>query len=200
MSYRPCSRKRKSSRQSINTCRKSLCFLCPNPYPFPTGFSENTSVYAPGFGTIAAKMLRINPNRKKNARDIFCGRSGYRLGFIRGRSGSSSGIFANVPYPIGRRFEKSQVGPNPLNTPPDAFPNVPNPPSFLCLTEFLLHNPHPLTSLLPPHALPNVHCASPLLFFTDIFLTGELLKCRPRPMKVPICTALEGWGTMDHAW
>ena len=36
------------------TCRNSLCFLCPNPYPFPTGFSENTRVYAPGFGTIAA--------------------------------------------------------------------------------------------------------------------------------------------------
>ena len=126
-----------------STCRKSLCFLCPNPYPFPTGFSENTRVYAPGFGTIAAKMLRINPNPRKTlgiysvaARDIAWDLSG-------GRSGSSSGIFANVPYPIGRGFQKSQVRPNPLNTPPDAFPNVPNPPSFLSLTDLLLHNTHP---------------------------------------------------------
>ena len=201
------------------TCRKSLCFLCPNPYPFPTGFSENPRLCVPGFETVAAKMLRINPDPKKTARDIFCGRSGYRLGFFRwplgkslgnfpvgaqditwdlsvGRSGSSSGIFANVPYPIGRRFQKSRVRPNPLNNPPDAFPNVPNPPSFLCLTNFC-YKPPPLKSLLPPHALPNVHCASPLLFFIDIFLTGEPLKCRPRPMKVPTCTALEGWGTMD---
>ena len=94
------------------------------------------------------------------------GRSGYHLGFIwrplgkllgifpvaardiawdlsRGRSGSSSRIFANVPYPIGRRFQKSKVGPNPLHTPPDVFPNVPNPASFLCLINFLPHNPHP---------------------------------------------------------
>ena len=75
------------------TCRKSLCFLCPNPYPFPTGFSENTSVYAPGFRTIAAKMLRINPDPKKSARDIFCGRTRYRLGFIRVLPGKSLGIF-----------------------------------------------------------------------------------------------------------
>ena len=162
---------------NIITCRKSLCFLCPNPYPFPTGFSENTRIYAPGFGTIAAKILRINPDPKKNARYIFSGRwgyrlgfiqwplgkslgiflvgareiawdfsvgrPGYRLGFIRGPLGSSSGNFANVLYPIGRRFQKSQVRPNPLNTPRDACPNVPNPPSFLCLTDLLLHNPHP---------------------------------------------------------
>ena len=161
----------------IITCHKSLCFLCPNPYPFPTRVSENTRVYAPGFGTSTAKMLRINPDPKKNARDIFFGRSGYRLGFIwgplgislgiypvaareiawdfsggrsgyrlgfiRGPLGILLGIFANVPYPIGRRFQKSQVRPNPLNTPPDAFPTVPNPPSFLCLTDLLLHNPHP---------------------------------------------------------
>ena len=75
------------------TCRKSLCFLCPNPYPFPTGFSENTRVYAPGLGTIAVKMLRINPDPKKNARDIFSSRSGYRLGFIRRPLGKSLGIF-----------------------------------------------------------------------------------------------------------
>ena len=97
--------------------------------------------------------------------DLSGGRSGNRLGFSRrplgkslgiflvaardiasdvsgGRSGSSSRIFANVPYPIGWRFQKSQVRPNPLNTPLDAFPNVPNPPSFLCLTDLLLHNPH----------------------------------------------------------
>ena len=47
------------------TCRKSLCFVCPNLYPFPTGFSENTRVHAPGFGTIAAKTPRINPEPKK---------------------------------------------------------------------------------------------------------------------------------------
>ena len=172
-----CPTSRTKGNSATRTCRKSLCLLCPNPYPFPTGFSENTRVYAPGFGTITAKMLRINPDPKKNAWDIFCGRLGsawdlsagrwgYRLGFIRwplgkslgifplaardiawdlsgGRSGSSSGIFANMPYPIGRRFRKSQVRPNPLNTPPDAFPNVPNPPSFPCLTDLLLHNPHP---------------------------------------------------------
>ena len=80
------------------TCRKSLCFLCPNPYPFPTGFSENTRVYTLGFGTIAAEMLRINPDPKKNARDIFWGRSGYHLGFIRGPLGISLGI-----YPVAAR-------------------------------------------------------------------------------------------------
>ena len=29
------------------------------------------------------------------------------------------------------------------------------------------------------------------------FLTGEPLKCLPRPMKVPIGMALEGWGTLE---
>ena len=50
------------------TCRKSLCFLCPNPYPFSTGFRENTRVYAPGFGTIAAKLPRIKtrPEKKRS--------------------------------------------------------------------------------------------------------------------------------------
>ena len=186
----------------LSTCRKSLCFLCPNPYPFPTGLSENTRVYAPGFGTIAAKMLRINPDPKKTlgiysvatrdiAWDLSGGRSGYRLGFIRwplgkslgifpvaardiawdlsgGRSGSSSGIFANVPYPISRRFQKSQVRPSPLNTPPDAFPNVRIPPSFLCLTDLLLHNPHPSHSSslhMPcPMCTGHHHCCSSRIF------------------------------------
>ena len=39
--------------------------------------------------------------------------------------------------------KKSQVRPNPLNTPPDAFPDVPSPLSFLCWKDLLLHNPHP---------------------------------------------------------
>ena len=30
-----------------------------------------------------------------------------------------------------------------------------------------------------------------------LFLTGEPHKCRPRPMKVSIGMALEGWGTME---
>ena len=78
---------------STPTCRKSLCFLCPNPYPFPTGFSKNTRVYAPGFGTIAAKMPRINPDPTKNARGKFCGRSEKRSGFIRWALGISPGIY-----------------------------------------------------------------------------------------------------------
>ena len=92
------------------TCRKSLCFLCPNPYPFPTGFSENTRVYAPGFGTIAAKMLRINPDPKKKARDIFCGRSGYRLGFIRGPLGISLGIHPVAAREIAWDFSGGHSG------------------------------------------------------------------------------------------
>ena len=49
----------------------------------------------------------------------------------------------------------------------------------------------------PPHDLPIVPFPPPFSFSTDLLLTGEPLKCRPHPMKVPICTALEGWGTMD---
>ena len=52
----------------------------------------------PAADDIAAKMLRIIPDPKKNARDIFCGRSGYRLGFIRGPLGISLGI-----YPVAAR-------------------------------------------------------------------------------------------------
>ena len=40
-----------------------------------------------------------------------------------------------------------------------------------------------------------VHCAPPRP--TQTFL-GSALTCGPRPMKVPICTALEGLGTMDN--
>ena len=69
-----------SCEASAFTCRKSLCFLCPSPYPFPTRFSENTRVYAPGFGTIAAKMPRINPDPKKNARGKFLWPLGKTLG------------------------------------------------------------------------------------------------------------------------
>ena len=92
------------------TCRQSLYSLCPNPYPFPTGSSENTRVYAPGFGTIAAKMLRINPNPKKNAQDIFCGRSGYRLGFFRGPLGKSLGIFPVAAREIAWDFPGGRSG------------------------------------------------------------------------------------------
>ena len=92
------------------TFRKSLCFLCPNRYPFPTGISENTRVYAPGFRTIAAKMLRINPDPKKNARDIFCGRLGYRLGFIRGPLGISLGIYPVAAREIPRDFSGGRSG------------------------------------------------------------------------------------------
>ena len=56
--------------------------------------------------------------------------------------------------------------------------------------------PKPLNP--PPRDLPTVPFPPPFSFFTDLLLTGETLKCRPRPMKVPICTALEGWGTMDR--
>ena len=52
--------------------------------------------------------------------------------------------------------------------------------------------------------LPGVHeqAAVPFPLYQSrssqvFFLTGEPLKCRPRPMKVPIGMALEGWGTME---
>ena len=38
----------------------------------------------------------------------------------------------------------------------------------------------------------------PFSFSVDLLLTGEPLECRPRSMKMPICTALEAWGTMDR--
>ena len=81
------------------TCRKLLCFLCPNPYPFPTGFSENTRVYAPGFGNIAAKMLRINPNSKKK-------RSGYILWPL----GISLGIYPVAAREIAWDFFRRPLG------------------------------------------------------------------------------------------
>ena len=56
--------------------------------------------------------------------------------------------------------------------------------------------PKPLNP--PPQDLPTVPFPPPFAFSTDLLLTGEPLKCRPRLMKVPICTALEGWGTMDR--
>ena len=81
------------------TCRNSLCFLCPNPYPFPTGFSENTRVYAPGFGTIAAKMLRINPDLGKK-------RSGYILWPLR----ISLGIYLGAAQEIAWDFSGGRSG------------------------------------------------------------------------------------------
>ena len=78
--------------------------------PFPRGFSENTRVYAPGFGTIAAKMLRINPGPKKNARDIFCGPSGYRLGFVRWPLGISLGIYLVAAREIAWDFSGGRSG------------------------------------------------------------------------------------------
>ena len=92
------------------TCRKSLCFLCPNPYPFPTGFSENTRVYAPGFGTIAAKMPRINPDPKRNAGGKFCGRSEKRSGFIRWALGISPGIYPLAAWEIAWDFSAGRSG------------------------------------------------------------------------------------------
>ena len=111
------------------------------PTHFPQDLAKNTRVYAPGVGTIAAKMPRINPDPKKNTRGKFCGRSektlmiylvgardiawdlsggrlGNRLAFFRWALGTSLGIypgaarhppetFANMPYPIGRRFQKT---------------------------------------------------------------------------------------------
>ena len=81
---------------------------------------------------------------------------------------SSSRIFANVPYPISRRFQKSQVRPNPLNTPPNEFPYVPNPPSLLCLKRLLLHNPHsehPSSLHMPcPMCTVHHHCCSSQMF------------------------------------
>ena len=49
-------------------------------------------------------MLRMNPDPKKNARDIFCGRSGYRLGFIWGPLGISLGIYPVAAWEIAWYF------------------------------------------------------------------------------------------------
>ena len=56
--------------------------------------------------------------------------------------------------------------------------------------------PKPLNP--PPQDLPTVPFLPPFSFSMDLLLTGEPLKCRPRPIKVLICTAREGWGTMDR--
>ena len=100
----------KRAKRGFRTRRKSLCFLCPNRYPFPTGFSENTWVYAPAFGTIAAKILRINPDPKKNARDLSGGRSGYRLGVIRGPLGISLGIYPEAARELAWDFSGGRLG------------------------------------------------------------------------------------------
>ena len=54
------------------------------------------------------------------------------------------------------------------------------------------HLAHP-----PPHDLSAVPFPTPFSFSTGLLFTEEALKFRPRPMNVPICTALEGWGAMD---
>ena len=89
-----------------HTCRKLLCFFCPNAYPFPTRFSENTRVYAP----IGAKMPRINPDPKKNARGKFCGRSEKRSGFIRTALWIWPGIYPLAAWEIAWDFSGGRSG------------------------------------------------------------------------------------------
>ena len=55
-------------------------------------------------------MLRINPDPKENARDIFRGRSGYRLGFIRGPLRISLGIYTVAAREISWAFSGGRSG------------------------------------------------------------------------------------------
>ena len=87
------------------------------------------------------------------------------------RSGSSLGMLGRAACVIPRVLGKSYIS--------------------ICFQ----HTPKPLHP--PPQDLPTVPFPPPFSFSTDLLLTGEPLKCRSRPMKVPIFAALEAWGTMD---
>ena len=55
-------------------------------------------------------MLRINPDPKKFARDKFSGRSGYRLGFIRGPLRLLLGIYPLAAWEIAWDFSGGRSG------------------------------------------------------------------------------------------
>ena len=57
---------------------------------------------------------------------------------------------------------------------------------------------HLKTSTFRPQDLHIVPFPPPFSSSTHVFLTAAPLKCRPRLMKLPIFTALQGWGTMDR--
>ena len=133
------------------------------------GFFPNRLRLPLRFRTIAAKTGRTNPVRKNHSGFTRC-----PMGILPrdvGPRGLPKRVAAHqTSRGIARVYWKSYIS------------------TYCQLT------PKPLNP--PPHDLPTPPFPSPFSFSIDRFLTGDPLKCRPGPMKVPIRMVLEGWGTM----